>query len=225
MNPLLKVHQIYKSYQQGKYRVEVLQNLSIEANTGEKVAILGPSGCGKSTLLSLLAGLDKPDRGTVEIDGHDLAKMSEDERSIIRSQKLGIVFQQYHLMRNLTAVENVGLPLELLGSLDFRERASHAIQEVGLSNRGGHFPSELSGGECQRVAIARALINRPALVLADEPSGNLDQKTGEEIMDLLFGLCQDHKITLLLVTHNQELARRCDRALLLKDGALQIFER
>ena len=225
MNPLLKVHQIYKSYQQGKYRVEVLQNLSIEANTGEKVAILGPSGCGKSTLLSLLAGLDKPDRGTVEIDGHDLAKMSEDERSIIRSQKLGIVFQQYHLMRNLTAVENVGLPLELLGSLDFRERASHAIKEVGLSNRCGHFPSELSGGECQRVAIARALINRPALVLADEPSGNLDQKTGEEIMDLLFGLCQDHKITLLLVTHNQELARRCDRALLLNDGALQIFER
>ncbi len=225
MNLLLKVHQIHKSYQQGKHRVEVLQNLSMKANTGEKVAILGPSGCGKSTLLSLLAGLDKPDRGTVEIDGHDLAKMSEDERSIIRSQKLGIVFQQYHLMRNLTAVENVGLPLELLGSLDFRERASHAINEVGLSKRSGHFPSELSGGECQRVAIARALINRPALVLADEPSGNLDQKTGEEIMDLLFGLCQDHKITLLLVTHNQELARRCDRALLLNDGALQIFDR
>ena len=225
MNLLLKVHQIHKSYQQGKHRVEVLQNLSMKANTGEKVAILGPSGCGKSTLLSLLAGLDKPDRGTVEIDGHDLAKMSEDERSIIRSQKLGIVFQQYHLMRNLTAVENVGLPLELLGSLDFRERASHAINEVGLSKRSGHFPSELSGGECQRVAIARALINRPALVLADEPSGNLDQKTGEEIMDLLFRLCQDHKITLLLVTHNQELARRCDRALLLNDGALQIFDR
>lgn len=225
MNLLLKVHQIHKSYQQGKHRVEVLQNLSMKANTGEKVAILGPSGCGKSTLLSLLAGLDKPDRGTVEIDGHDLAKMSEDERSIIRSQKLGIVFQQYHLMRNLTAVENVGLPLELLGSLDFRERASHAINEVGLSKRSGHFPSELSGGECQRVAIARALINRPALVLADEPSGNLDQKTGEEIMDLLFGLCQDHKITLLLVTHNQEIARRCDRALLLNDGALQIFDR
>jgi len=225
VNLLLKVHQIHKSYQQGKHRVEVLQNLSMKANTGEKVAILGPSGCGKSTLLSLLAGLDKPDRGTVEIDGHDLAKMSEDERSIIRSQKLGIVFQQYHLMRNLTAVENVGLPLELLGSLDFRERASHAINEVGLSKRSGHFPSELSGGECQRVAIARALINRPALVLADEPSGNLDQKTGEEIMDLLFGLCQDHKITLLLVTHNQELARRCDRALLLNDGALQIFDR
>ena len=225
MNPLLKVHQIHKSYQQGKHRVEVLQNLSMKANTGEKVAILGPSGCGKSTLLSLLAGLDKPDRGTVEIDGNDLAKMSEDERSIIRSKKLGIVFQQYHLMRNLTAVENVGLPLELLGSLDFRERASHAINEVGLSKRSGHFPSELSGGECQRVAIAPALINRPALVLADEPSGNLDQKTGEEIMDLLFGLCQDHKITLLLVTHNQELARRCDRALLLNDGALQIFDR
>ena len=225
MNPILKVNRVCKAYQQGNHRVEVLEHLSMSADAGEKIAILGPSGCGKSTLLSLLAGLDKPDVGTVEIDGQDLAKMSEDERSIIRSQKLGIVFQQYHLMRNLTAVENVGLPLELLGSLDFRERASHAINEVGLSKRSGHFPSELSGGECQRVAIARALINRPALVLADEPSGNLDQKTGEEIMDLLFGLCQDHKITLLLVTHNQELARRCDRALLLNDGALQIFDR
>ena len=224
MNPILKVHQIHKSYQQGDHQVEVLQNLSIEADRGEKVAILGPSGCGKSTLLSLLAGLDKPDRGSVEIDGRDLVRMSEDERSIIRSQKLGIVFQQYHLMRNLTAVENVGLPIELIGSSNFRDRASLALEGVGLSHRLGHFPSELSGGECQRVAIARALIGRPSLVLADEPSGNLDQKTGEEIMNLLFGLCHDHKITLLLVTHNQELARRCDRALLLKDGALQNFE-
>ncbi len=203
--------------------MEVLRDLSILADKGEKVAILGPSGCGKSTLLSLLAGLDNPDTGTVEIDGMDLAKQSEDDRSQIRSEKLGIVFQQYHLMRNLNAVENVGLPLEILGATDFPDLARNALEDVGLGHRAAHFPSEMSGGECQRVAIARALINRPPLVLADEPSGNLDQKTGVEVMDLLFNLCNEFNITLLLVTHNRDLAERCDRALLLKDGALAEF--
>ncbi len=220
MNPILKVHRACKSFQQGNHRVDVLEHLNMHANAGEKVAILGPSGCGKSTLLSLLAGLDKPDVGTVEIDGQDLAKMSEDERSKTRSEKLGIVFQQYHLMRNLTAIENVGLPLEILGKADYADRARVALKEVGLSHRVAHFPSEMSGGECQRVAIARALVTRPSVVLADEPSGNLDQKTGEEVMDLLFKLCKEHEITLILVTHNRELADHCDRALLLKDGAL-----
>ena len=203
--------------------MEVLRDLSIQADKGEKIAILGPSGCGKSTLLSLLAGLDNPDTGTVEIDGMDLAKQSEDDRSQIRSEKLGIVFQQYHLMRNLNAVENVGLPLEILGTTDFPDLARNALEDVGLGHRAAHFPSEMSGGECQRVAIARALINRPPLVLADEPSGNLDQKTGVEVMDLLFNLCNEFNITLLLVTHNRDLAERCDRALLLKDGALAEF--
>jgi len=221
VNPILKVHRACKSFQQGNHRVDVLEHLNMHANAGEKVAILGPSGCGKSTLLSLLAGLDKPDVGTVEIDGQDLAKMSEDERSKTRSEKLGIVFQQYHLMRNLTAIENVGLPLEILGKADYADRARVALKEVGLSHRVAHFPSEMSGGECQRVAIARALVTRPSVVLADEPSGNLDQKTGEEVMDLLFKLCKEHKITLILVTHNRELADHCDRALLLKDGALE----
>jgi putative ABC transport system ATP-binding protein len=192
----------------------------MQANAGEKLAILGPSGCGKSTLLSLLAGLDKPDVGTVELEGKNLAKLSEDERCRLRSEKIGIVFQQYHLMRNLTAIENVGLPMEILGLADYAERARMALKEVGLSHRVAHFPSEMSGGECQRVAIARALVTRPSLVLADEPSGNLDQKTGDEVMDLLFNLCKEHRLTLVLVTHNRELAKRCDRALLLKDGAL-----
>lgn len=192
----------------------------MDVKAGEKVAILGPSGCGKSTLLSLLAGLDKPDVGTVEIDGQNLAKMSEDERSQTRSEKLGIVFQQYHLMRNLTAIENVGLPLEILGKTDYADRARISLKKVGLSHRVAHFPSEMSGGECQRVAIARALVTQPSLVLADEPSGNLDQKTGQEVMDMLFSLCEEYKTTLILVTHNQELANRCDRALLLKNGAL-----
>jgi putative ABC transport system ATP-binding protein len=200
--------------------VEVLEHLSMQANPGEKLAILGPSGCGKSTLLSLLAGLDKPDVGTVELEGKNLAKLSEDERSRLRSEKIGIVFQQYHLMRNLTAIENVGLPMEILGLADYAERARIALKEVGLSHRVAHFPSEMSGGECQRVAIARALVTRPSLVLADEPSGNLDQKTGDEVMDLLFKLCTEHRLTLVLVTHNRELAKRCDRALLLKGGVL-----
>ena len=220
MNPILKVHRACKCFQQGNHRVEVLEHLSMQANAGEKLAILGPSGCGKSTLLSLLAGLDKPDVGTVELEGKNLAQLSEDERSRLRSEKIGIIFQQYHLMRNLTAIENVGLPMEILGLPDYAERARVALKEVGLSHRVANFPSEMSGGECQRVAIARALVTRPSLVLADEPSGNLDQKTGDEVMNLLFNLCSEYGLTLVLVTHNRELANRCDRALLLKDGAL-----
>jgi putative ABC transport system ATP-binding protein len=221
VHPILKVHQACKSFQQGNHKVKVLEHLDLEVIQGEKVAILGPSGCGKSTLLSLLAGLDNPDSGTVEIDGTDLAKINEDQLSQTRSEKLGIVFQQYHLMRNLTAVENVGLPLEILETTDFSDRARTALKEVGLDHRATHFPSEMSGGECQRVAIARALVTRPALILADEPSGNLDQKTGDEVMDILFNLCREHTTSLVLVTHNRELADRCDRSLLLNEGTLE----
>ncbi len=221
MHPILKVHQACKSFQQGNHKVKVLEHLDLEVIQGEKVAILGPSGCGKSTLLSLLAGLDNPDSGTIEIDGTDLAKINEDQLSQTRSEKLGIVFQQYHLMRNLTAVENVGLPLEILETTDFSDRARTALKEVGLDHRATHFPSEMSGGECQRVAIARALVTRPALILADEPSGNLDQKTGDEVMDILFNLCREHTTSLVLVTHNRELADRCDRSLLLNEGTLE----
>ena len=225
MHPILKVHQACKSFQQGNHKVKVLERLDLEVNKGEKVAILGPSGCGKSTLLSLLAGLDNPGSGTVKIDGTDLANINEDQLSQTRSEKLGIVFQQYHLMRNLTAVENVGLPLEILGTADFAVRAQTALKEVGLDHRATHFPSEMSGGECQRVAIARALVTRPSLILADEPSGNLDQKTGDEVMDILFNLCREHTISLVLVTHNRELANRCDRSLLINEGALEDLAR
>ena len=225
MHPILKVNQACKSFQQGNHKVKVLERLDLEVNKGEKVAILGPSGCGKSTLLSLLAGLDNPGSGTVEIDEIDIAKINEDQLSQTRSEKLGIVFQQYHLMRNLTAVENVGLPLEILGTADFADRARTALMDVGLDHRATHFPSEMSGGECQRVAIARALVTRPSLILADEPSGNLDQKTGDEVMDILFNLCREHTISLVLVTHNRELADRCDRSLLLKEGALEDLAR
>jgi putative ABC transport system ATP-binding protein len=220
VNPILEIQHVSKSYQQANQRVDVLEQVNMQAQRGEKIAILGPSGCGKSTLLSLLAGLDNPDAGSVLIDGSDLAKMSEDERSFTRSEKLGIVFQQYHLMRNLTAVENVGIPLEILGKADYTKQAQLALDQVSLSDRADHFPSEMSGGECQRVAIARAIVTRPSLILADEPSGNLDQKTGEEVMKLLFKLCGENEITLILVTHNQELAEQCDRAFLLQDGVL-----
>lgn len=225
MNPILHVSQLCKSFTQGDKDVQVLTRINMEVSTGEKIAILGQSGSGKSTLLSLLGGLDNPDSGTIHISGVNLSEMSEDERSKTRSQKLGIVFQQYHLMRNLTAVENVGLPLEILNTANHRELAHKAIAEVGLSHRTSHFPSEMSGGECQRIAIARAMVTQPSLILADEPSGNLDQKTGEEVMNLLFNLCTEHQTTLLLVTHNHELAKRCDRTMQLTGGVLNELNR
>ena len=220
MNPLLSLKQVSKSFHQGSLRIEVLNRLDLSIQMGEIVSILGQSGSGKSTLLSLLAGLDHPDTGTVEVKGENLAKLSQDQLSKFRSKNLGIVFQQYHLMSNLTALENVGLPLELQGTREFGEPARVALKQVGLSNRLAHFPSQLSGGESQRVALARAIVSEPSLILADEPSGNLDQKTGNEIMDLLFRLCRDRGQSLILVTHNQELAKACDRTLILSDGRL-----
>ena len=221
MNPLLRLKQVSKSFHQGSQRIEVLYRLDLSLQLGEIVSVLGQSGSGKSTLLSLLAGLDHPEMGTVEVKGENLAKLSQDQLSKFRSKNLGIVFQQYHLMSNLTALENVGVPLELQGTREFVEPARLALKQVGLSNRLAHFPSQLSGGECQRVALARAIVSEPSLIQADEPSGNLDQKTGREIMDLLFRLCRDRGQSLILVTHNHELAKLCDRTLLLSDGRLK----
>jgi|TARA_B110000495_G_C23041242_1_gene624713 putative ABC transport system ATP-binding protein len=220
MDILLRLNQVSKSFEQGKQKIEVLARLDFIVERGESVSILGQSGSGKSTLLSLLAGLDHPDDGTVEVKGEDLAKLSQDQLSKFRSKNLGIVFQQYHLMSNLTALENVGIPLELQGKSDFTEPARRALSQVGLSNRLNHFPSQLSGGECQRVALARAIVSEPSFILADEPSGNLDRKTGGEIMDLLFHLCREKERSLILVTHNLELAQSCDRSLVLRDGHL-----
>ena len=221
MNPLLRLKQVSKSFHQGSLKIEVLHRLDLSVQPGEIVSILGQSGSGKSTLLSLLAGLDHPEMGTVEVKGENLAKLSQDQLSKFRSKNLGIVFQQYHLMSNLTALENVGVPLELQGSREFVKPARLALKQVDLSNRLAHFPSQLSGGECQRVALARAMVSEPSLILADEPSGNLDQKTGREIMDLIFRLCRDRGQSLILVTHNHELAKLCDRTLILSDGRLK----
>jgi len=223
MDILLRLHEVSKSFEQGSQKIKVLDHLDFIVEHGETVSILGQSGSGKSTLLSLLAGLDHPDKGTVEVKGEDLAKLSQDQLSKFRSKNLGIVFQQYHLMSNLTALENVGIPLELQGKSDFTEPAMLALDQVGLSDRLNHFPSQLSGGECQRVALARAIVSEPSFILADEPSGNLDRKTGGEIMDLLFRLCREKEQSLILVTHNQELAQSCDRTLVLSDGRLNIY--
>ena len=168
--------------------------------------------------------MDNPEQGTVSIGGQDLAKLSQDELSQFRSKNIGIVFQQYHLMNNLTTLENVGIPLELQNVNHFESAAREALKMVGLSHRLAHFPAQLSGGECQRVAIARAIISEPKLILADEPSGNLDDNTGKEIMDLLFRLCRDRGQTLILVTHNHELAKACDRTLVLKGGKFQAIK-
>lgn len=218
---MIHVNKISKTYFQGTQRIEVLYNLSLQVKEGESLAILGQSGSGKSTLLSLMSGLDKPEFGTITLDEQDITKLSQDQLSQFRSETMGIVFQQYHLMSNLTALENVGIPLELRKDPNYQKSARDALKMVGLSHRLSHFPGELSGGECQRVAIARAIVAKPKIILADEPSGNLDDETGKEVMDLLFQLYRERKQTLILVTHNQELASVCDRMMVLQKGQLQ----
>ena len=200
--------------------IDVLQGIQLEVARGETVAIIGESGSGKSTLLSLLAGLDAPTEGSIRVRGHDLGAMGESELARFRASELGIVFQQFHLMGGLTALENTSLPLELQRVEGAVEQARVALEHVGLSNRADHLPAKLSGGDCQRVAIARALVVEPALLLADEPSGSLDARTGETVMALLFDLVKRRDTTLLLVTHSETLAASCDRRLQLVDGKL-----
>jgi putative ABC transport system ATP-binding protein len=213
----LHVTNLHKSYQQSGQKIDVLKGLTLKIATGSVVAIVGQSGSGKSTLLSLLSGLDSSDSGSIAIDGVELGSLSERERTAFRAKKIGIVFQQFHLMSHLTALENV----ELAKSISHSEQDSVSLlADVGLGHRLKHFPSELSGGENQRVAIARALVIRPSLLLADEPSGNLDEKTGRKVMDILFNQVRKTKTTTVLVTHNQELAQMCDQVFKLENGTL-----
>jgi putative ABC transport system ATP-binding protein len=219
---VLTLTNVGKTYARAGRDVRVLSHLSAAVARGETVAIVGPSGSGKSTLLALLAGLDRPSEGALEVCGSDLARLSEAELTTFRARHIGIVFQQFHLLGHLTAEENVALPLDIAGEAGARERAATLLGEVGLGERREHFPHELSGGECQRVAIARALIHAPPLLLADEPSGNLDVATGDQVMRLLFALVRARGTTLVLVTHNPELARACDRRLVLSGGRLDV---
>lgn len=198
--------------------VEVLCDISLDIEKGTSVGLIGPSGSGKSSLLMILAGLEQPTSGTATVLGQDIGSMGEDRLARLRRDHMGIVFQSFHLIPTMTALENVATPLELAGVRDATERATVELAAVGLSSRGGHFPSQLSGGEQQRVALARAGVARPDILLADEPTGNLDSNTGETIMELLFQLQERHATTLILVTHSSDLADRCDRVITLQDG-------
>ncbi len=201
--------------------VDILRGISLVIATGETVGLVGPSGSGKSSLLMILGGLEQATGGMVLVAGQNLTTMNEDALARFRRGNMGIVFQSFHLIPTMTALENVATPLELAGAADAFDRAEAELRAVGLSDRLGHYPSQLSGGEQQRVALARAAAPRPAILLADEPTGNLDGATGQTIMDLLFNLRDRHGATLVLVTHAPELAARCDRILHLRDGLLE----
>jgi putative ABC transport system ATP-binding protein len=202
-------------------RLDILDDVSLEVNAGETVAITGASGSGKTTLLGLLAGLDLPSRGSVRLDGRSLETLDEEARAKLRLRMVGFVFQSFHLLPALTAEENVLLPLELDGAPDAAKRANEALAAVGLGKRGAHYPHQLSGGEQQRVAIARAFVHSPAILFADEPTGNLDRRTGQAIGDLLFALNREHRTTLVLVSHDATLAARCTRVHELVGGRLR----
>jgi len=217
---MLEAQAVSKYYPHSGGKIDVLNELTFKVHDGEKVAIIGPSGSGKSTLLSLLAGLDRPNSGSIKVNNDDIAVMTEQEVTAFRAKNIGIVFQQFHLMSHFTALENVALPLQIAGNQSPWEAAEEALKAVGLGSRLRHFPFQMSGGECQRVAIARAMVSRPPLILADEPSGNLDMNTGNQVMDLLFDVLKESSASLILVTHNEDLAKKCDRVLSLKAGKL-----
>jgi putative ABC transport system ATP-binding protein len=218
--PLITVRNVTKQVTDATGTLTILHDISFELAARESVAIVGASGSGKSTLLSIVAGLDTPTRGTVVLAGTDLFVLDEDRRAEVRSQQVGFVFQSFQLLGNLTALENVMLPLELKGRNDARTAATEMLQRVGLGERLGHYPKVLSGGEQQRVALARAFVMRPALLLADEPTGSLDFATGATVMELMFELNREVGTTLVLVTHDRAIAARCDRQLKIDAGRL-----
>ena len=217
---MIELQQLSMSYRFEQSQLKVLDGVDLSVEDGETLAIVGPSGSGKTTLLILLAGLEQPLSGDIRLDGVALNSLDADAMADIRRDKLGIIFQSFHLVQSLTALGNVALPLEIAGIDNARERASEMLDKVGLAERANHYPTQLSGGEQQRVAIARALVHQPRLVLADEPTGNLDLATGAQIIELLFDLNHAVGSTLVLVTHDNEVARRCQRVVHLHQGKL-----
>ena len=222
---ILNVNNLQKTYKNDASTITVLDDISFEIEEGETFAIVGPSGSGKTTLLGLCAGLDQPDNGTIELCGKNLHVLNEDERARLRNNKVGFIFQDFQLLPTLTALENVSVPLELQGGKNARKVAMELLDKVGLSKRYDHYPSQLSGGEQQRVALARAFSNGPSILFADEPTGNLDEETGDKVVQLLFDLNEEAGTTLVIVTHDLDLARRNKRILRLKGGKIMANER
>lgn len=220
---MINLTNITKTFLQGTAEIKVLDNLSLAITEGEKVAIIGASGSGKSTFLSILSGMDKPDTGSVKIDGENIVEVSEERLCQIRNNEIGIVFQAFELVPSFTALENVLLPLDIAGNTDI-EKAKELLTELGLGSRFDHLPKMLSGGEQQRVAIARAIIANPKLILADEPTGNLDSQTGAKVLEVLFSLIKKYNKTFVLITHDLELAKKMDTVYLLKDGKLEQYD-
>ena len=217
--PVLEAIEVVKTYARPDAPpVEALRGVNLQAAAGEFVVITGASGSGKSTLLTVLSGLDLPTSGTVKIDGHDITRAAEDELAVLRNQRIGFVFQAFHLVPSMTALDNVAFPAELAGAPGAVERARALLHRVGLDGRLDSYPHQLSGGEKQRVALCRAVINRPSLIFADEPTGNLDSHNGEEVLNLLLELRAEQSATLVLVTHSESLARRADRVIFMQDG-------
>ena len=219
-SPAIALAGVNLSLGRGVANVHILKDINLHIGSGEAIGLVGPSGSGKSTLLMVMAGLERPDSGTVTVAGQDLGALDEDGLARFRGRNVGIVFQSFHLIPTMTALENVAVPLELAGVADAHERARVELEAVGLSARLGHYPAELSGGEQQRVALARALAPNPAILMADEPTGNLDETTGQQIIKLLFASHQERGTTLVLVTHDAALAQRCNRIVRLRSGQI-----
>ncbi|MBX3289578.1 MAG: ABC transporter ATP-binding protein [Acidobacteria bacterium] len=215
---MIVIKDVTKTVRSGTEDLTILSNVSAEIPDGQFVALTGASGSGKSTLLGLLAGLDAPSEGSITIDGDEITTMSEDGLAELRSRKIGFIFQSFHLIPSLTALENIMIPMEIRGANDAKQRAGELLDDVGLSDRGHHYPSELSGGEQQRVAIARAFANRPKILFADEPTGNLDSRNGQHIFELMTDLHKQNNVTLVMVTHDQALAAKAQRQIVLRDG-------
>ena len=220
MSKILKIHNLEKTYTSGSKKLTVLKDISFEIEKGTTFSIIGPSGSGKTTLLGICAGLDQPDTGNVELCGTSLQQLNEDQRAQLRNKEVGFIFQNFQLLPTLSALENVSVPLELQGAKNASKVAKELLDKVGLGSRFHHYPSQLSGGEQQRVALARAFSNRPSILFADEPTGNLDEETGDKVVKLLFDLNQEAGTTLVIVTHDLELANRTQQQLRLKGGKI-----